>query len=291
MMKRNPWLRTNRHRSCPVCHKNDWCLVLDDDSAAICARVPSNNRRGEAGWLHRLGGSPCPVATRIERIIQTRPVRNWKALSSWYQSQIGSSRLGKLAQQLSLSVGSLSRLGVGWATAADLEQVKTRCRSVGAFTFPMSNAIGETVGIRLRAPDSFKWAIAGSRSGLFVPVDLGHPEQLLIAEGPSDTAALLDLEFAAVGRPSCNTGKSLLTMLVKSIEYVEAVVVADHDAPGKRGAADLASQLVVYCQSVRVIAPPEGIKDVRAWLISGATHNDIIQSVQSAAVWRIAIRS
>ena len=134
-------------------------------------------------------------------------------------------------------------------------------------------------------------AISGGRSGLFIPTDLGQPKQLLVAEGPTDTAALLDLGFATVGRPSCNTGNALVVRLVRSSKCVETVVVADHDAPGKRGASDLASQLVGYCRSVRVIAPPDGIKDARAWLISGATHNDVIQAIQKVTAWRVAVRS
>ena len=51
------WLRVSRSRPCPICGKPDWCLIVgptDDPTAAICARVESGNRRGDAGWLHRL---------------------------------------------------------------------------------------------------------------------------------------------------------------------------------------------------------------------------------------------
>ena len=46
----------------------------------------------------------------------------------------------KLATALGVSIGSLMRLGVGWSP-------KHR-----AWSFPMSNAAGDTVGIRLRLP-------------------------------------------------------------------------------------------------------------------------------------------
>ena len=41
---------------CPVCGKPDWCLVAEDGSAAICARIEEGSvkRCGDAGWLHIL---------------------------------------------------------------------------------------------------------------------------------------------------------------------------------------------------------------------------------------------
>lgn len=70
-----------------------------------------------------------------------------------------------------------------------------------AWTFPVSDAAGVLTGIRLRLADGRKLSVRGGPEGLFVPADLGQPERLLIAEGPTDTASLLDLGLAAVGRP------------------------------------------------------------------------------------------
>ena len=59
--ERQKWLRVNRRTPCPVCSKTDWCLLSTDGSAAICARVQSDTRAGEAGWLHQLNGRPLPM--------------------------------------------------------------------------------------------------------------------------------------------------------------------------------------------------------------------------------------
>ena len=60
------WQRVTKSCRCPVCGRPDWCLIAADGTAAICARVQSGKRCGEAGWLHRLG---TPLVGQI-----TRPV-------------------------------------------------------------------------------------------------------------------------------------------------------------------------------------------------------------------------
>ena len=154
----------------------------------------------------------------------------------------------------------------------------------------MSNANGKVLGIRLRRPNGFKFAVTGSKAGLFLPTDLaGH--DLLIAEGPTDTAALLDLGFSAVGRPSCTGGIKLLVDLVKRRQPAPVVIVSDVDehGHGQRGAENLAVVLLAYSQSVRVIETPLGTKDAREWKRCGATHHDIQATIDAAAVRRLAI--
>ena len=48
------WLRVNKSRRCLICERADWCLIARDRSAAICPRVQSDTRAGDAGWLHKL---------------------------------------------------------------------------------------------------------------------------------------------------------------------------------------------------------------------------------------------
>ena len=57
MVSKSAWQRVSRRRPCPVCNKRDWCLFAgrpENPTAAICARVESPKRCGEAGWLHVL---------------------------------------------------------------------------------------------------------------------------------------------------------------------------------------------------------------------------------------------
>jgi hypothetical protein len=128
----------------------------------------------------------------------------------------------------------------------------------------------------------------GGREGLFVPADLPDDGLLLVAEGPTDTAALLTLDFAAIGRPSCAGGVRLVCDRARGRD---AVIVADADEPGRRGAAALANVLTLYCASVRVLRPPDGIKDARAWLRAGGTRADVQAAIDAAQPIRIGIKT
>jgi hypothetical protein len=68
------------------------------------------------------------------------------------------------------------------------------------------------------------------------------------------------------------------------------VIVADADAPGQRGAENLASVLLAYCPAVRVIVPPAGVKDLREWKRRGATHADVQAAIDAAPVRRLAVQ-
>jgi DNA primase len=157
----------------------------------------------------------------------------------------------------------------------------------------MRGAAGEVVGIRLRRPDGFKFAVQGGREGLFLPATAGDGySPLYVCEGPTDAAALLDMGFrSVVGRPSCTGGVKLLIELVRRRRPLEVVIVADGDEPGRRGADNLASVLVAYASAVRVVAPPAGVKDVRDWLRAGGGRQDVEAAIQAAPVRRLAIRA
>lgn len=42
------------HTSCPVCYKNDWCMVSEDGKLALCQRTPNNHPNKKGGWWHSL---------------------------------------------------------------------------------------------------------------------------------------------------------------------------------------------------------------------------------------------
>jgi phage/plasmid primase-like uncharacterized protein len=252
-------------------------LIARDGTAAICQRIQSDRRVGDAGWLHRLRDdcwSPKRHRARTIRLsTTTKPASNISTLAAEYQAALNPDGVQRLARHLGLTANSLYRLGVGWAP-------KHR-----AWAFPMVDAAGNVFGIRLRGQDGSKFAVKGGREGLFIP-DAGRvasASPLLVAEGPTDTAALLDLGFGnVVGRPSCTGGIKLLVELMGARRPQEVVVVADGDEPGLRGAANLASVLVLHAP-VRVIQPPAGVKDVRAWLQAGATAEIVREVIQAGA--------
>ena len=58
MSTHTDWLRVSRSKPCPICEKPDWCSVSADGAVALCQRVESPKRIGDAGWLHRLIDDP-----------------------------------------------------------------------------------------------------------------------------------------------------------------------------------------------------------------------------------------
>lgn len=285
------WNKVSRGNPCPICGRPDWCLTtgpVDSPDAVICARVESEKRVGtrDAGWLHRLRDDDDwrdrPRQRRV-RIETPAPLMiDFGAMAAECEAALGPHHRGLLSAELGVSVESLSRLRVGWSW---------RHR---AFTFPMADAECNYRGVRLRSTSGRKWSVTGGREGLFIasisdgpsaPFD--GPGLLLICEGPTDCAALMDLGFSAIGRPSCSGGVSLILGLLladSSFTPREVAIVADDDLPGQRGAWRLATTLVSYVPIVRVVSPPARVKDARQWKREGATRDDVIRAIEAAPV-------
>jgi len=290
MAQRGEWRRVSKRRPCPVCGKPDWCLFAGPDEApdaVICPRVESPKRCGEAGWLHvlRRDGPAWPrwrqtLRRAIGMMAETPHNENLAteaaAARQWCDEH--PEALKRFARNLGLSTESLRRLGVGYLP---------RRR---AWSFPMRNAAGDVVGIRLRLAGGRKLAVKGGKEGLFLPSGLQPSGRLFIAEGPSDTAAMLDLGFEAVGRPSCTGGVKHLCELVRRLDVHDVVIVADQDEPGQRGASRLGSTLAAYVPTVRVITPPDGVKDARAWKRSSATPADVQTAIDKAEPRRLQVK-
>jgi hypothetical protein len=278
------WHRVSPGRPCPICNKHDWCLIAQDGSAVICARIKDGAARqcGDAGWLHRLRDdlgwprSDFGLRARLRR--PAVPSEEMAAVADEYQAAVDRRDLAALARRLGVSAASLDRLAIGW---------DERSR---AWSFPMGDGRGRITGIRLRTAEGRKFAVKGSREGLFVPSDLDAHDRLLVAEGPTDTAALLDLGLAAVGRPSCRGGRRPLTDLVRRLAPREVVIIADGDEVGQDGALALVQRLVIHARRVRIVTPPAGIKDARAWRRAGATGEVLLGAIEAAEVHRVEVR-
>lgn len=268
--------RVTKENLCPVCQKADWCLVAADGSAAICQRVEQGSikRCGEAGWLHIFsdaGRSRSGWPTRSIAIPQP-PAKEFPSLAKRYQGLLKEEQLAGLANNLGVSAVSLKRLGVGW--------------DYSGFSFPMSDASGRIIGIRIRYPSGIKAAERGSKQGLFIPNELPAEGLMLVCEGPTDAAAALDLGFAAAGRPSCNGSVRMLATLAKGRDVV---IVGDSDTPGRKGAEALASELVLRCPTVRIIFPPKGIKDLRQWKANGLKREQLLSVINQSRPLRVVV--
>lgn len=273
--------RVTAARPCPVCKKPDWCLVATDGSAAICPRVVSPRRCGDAGWLHKLSDAPDHSVFARRITIDPAPPSDLAPLADRCRRAADPGRLDGLAASLGVTVESLAALGVGWSGV------------YSAWTWPMTDpATDRVAGIRLRRPDGSKYAVKGGREGLFLPTVAPHPsDPLLVTEGATDAAAALTLGHTHVaGRPSCAGGTRQLAALVRSRRPLRLVLFADGDGPGLAGADRLADGLTKYAREVRVVAPPPGFKDLRDWVRAGATRGDLDALVAAAAPRVLAVR-
>jgi hypothetical protein len=233
------------------------------------------------GWLHRLRECAFMPRPRVRKIVIAEPEMppvDCDRLAAEFAAAVESGKLGEFATGLGLSTDRLIQLGIGWS------------QDNHAWTFPMKRG-QQIVGIRLRSWTGGKWAVTGGREGLFIPNGLTFSKMLLIAEGPTDTAALLDMGFEAVGRPSCSGGVELLVDLVRSRRVKDVVIVSDVDphGAGQRGAESLAVALAPYCPSIRVIPPPPGSKDAREWKCAGGTHEDVQRVIDATAARKLSI--
>jgi hypothetical protein len=188
--------------------------------------------------------------------------------------------LEHVAGLLGLPSGALERLGVGWSPSHQ------------ATTWPMRDADGNVIGIRLRCPRTArKWAFTGSAAGLvFDPLAMSKRApggRVWFAEGPTDAAALLSVGLDAIGVPSAGGAVDLVVALARRVKPAEVVIVADADDAGQRGAERLRDALLIV-STVRIVSPPKGLKDSRVWVCSGFDREVIERVADVAPVHRVA---
>ena len=259
-------VRVSRSNPCPICGKCDWCLVAPDGSAVICPRTPSARQAGQAGHLHRLKTEFAPAKGPAGHALG-RPLVSVRDFGEFAERcrREGWHALQKLAVDLGVPLAALEQLRVGWDGWGRW------------WSFPMRDASGRVIGIRCRAPAGRKFAVKGSHNGCFFAPSLlaGHPERLVVVEGATDAAAMLGLGFSVVGRPFCRGGDDIVTGIVRAGRPPEVVILPDPDDCGRAGARRLASNLALYCPTVRVTEVPPGRKDVRAAVRAGWSAADI----------------
>ncbi len=265
------WNRVSTHRPCTVCGKPDWCTYRDD-GASCCMRVQSDKTLANGGWIH--GGEPHKrpaPPSRPRGIIYPPPDFHaslwWRTGRHLMRDQLG---LDPWAMRLGLPVGALSFMGA-----------TTMC---GMLCFPMHDGHGEICGIRTRNQDGSKKAIYGSRAGVFLPTVTMPEYEVLICEGPTDSAAAIELDFDPIGRPSCLGQEVHVLDTLRRWGRTRATICADADGPGINGAHRLAEVLRAGRIAIRIVTPV-GHKDLRDLYKSGAKRS-LVDAAWSQAAWR-----
>lgn len=214
------------------------------------------------GWFHPFNDSPRPVfipAKRIETHINARSIlHEWRDCETY--------RLQVLAGVLGVTRESLNAIGACYAPPHH------------AFAFPMRDEHGEPVGIRLRSQTGEKWAVRGSRNGLFLNPEMSQSNRIYICEGPTDTAAGISLGLNIIGRPACRGCEDMTLKLIQILGARECVLIFDNDGPGVHGAEDFARRIPV--RTFRFIPP---CKDFREFVRLGGTP-DLIETMLKSAL-------
>tara|TARA_R100000655_G_scaffold9263_1_gene23226 strand:+ start:8629 stop:9429 length:801 start_codon:yes stop_codon:yes gene_type:complete len=259
------WIRASRKKPCPVCNKFDWCLIAVNGSAAICPRAEKGSVAyiDGSGWLHKFGDDTSPKP-RLRAAPKPLPEHNsiLSVIFDKYRRQMDKDVLESLSDDLGISSKSLDQMRVGFS------------KTNHAYAFPMLRSGNRFLGIRFRAKNGSKFAAKGSKQGLFVPSSFTLSRGILICEGPTDTAAMLDIDFNAIGRASCNSGDRLVKELVRDNPVA---ILADADDAGRIGARRLAKSL-----PRSVIIEPDGCKDARDWVASGVTRDQVLEKIRKA---------
>lgn len=228
-------------------------------------RVQSATTMRNGGWLHRLG-NPTPAHQLVYNSVEEKGI-DFENLFRKSSDKRNSWKVNSLAASLGVSSESLFSIGCAW-----MEDYR-------AYGFPMKDGDGRTIGIRLRTEAGKKFAVRGSRQGLF---ESSNPaaQTAFVCEGPTDTAAALSIGLWAVGRPSCSCGNEQLKALLAARGVRRAVILADNDAPGIVGAQRVATEVRLPCALLVLPA-----KDTRAFVQAGGTRG-LVEMLLRQTMWR-----
>lgn len=241
---------------CPMCQKNDWCLVSDDGSACICTRVSEGAAKkcGKAGWLHIL--KPGEFAPKKHKQ-KPKPPINWQALIDLYVDKL---RNSSMVLDIGIKQQTLADFCIGWTG--------------DAFSFPMRDETTLPVGMQVRFRDGKKMTVKGSQVGLFIPNEMRIEDILVICEGLSDTAVFHELGIAAIGRYNCNScGEMILNYLKWLPQVPNIVLVGDNDPAGMDGVKGL-KELLLHNEIESLVVAPSKYNDVREAYTKGGLTKD-----------------
>ena len=276
-----------RSAPCPVCAGNHKCS-RGSDGLIPCGRrsgpqpgfVHFGPAKDETWHLYRTENDPALLDRERFRapVSKTPPpvAVNWPARAKQLADNLTPALADELCEQLALprlALDSLPMIGYDLAS--------------GAWTFPEMDGTGRTIGIVRRYRDGSKKAMPSSQRGLTIPKHWRERETpVFIVEGQSDTLALSLCAVSCIGRPSNTGGAEMLAQLLAGFPSDRPVIVmAENDQkpdglwPGKDGAVRVASALAERLhRPVFWALPPDGAKDIRAWILSQNPISNILDS-------------
>ncbi len=237
-------IRVSKRNPCPICEKPDWCTLSADGTLAFCMRISSERKAGNGSFIHILADPkppPAPLNDKHEWI----PVEDWseKAIECFRHPKAKAAREA-VSERLELSEGTLEAMLVGWS--ADRRGEFTTWPEWKLYKGQMT-----ITSIDRRYADGTKKCMKGGKRGMYV---IEHwwvaAGPVLMPEGGSDAAALIDIGCCVVGRFACRGGVRDMTTLLRRFIGSERriVVIGDNDDdPTRRGKIDACSLMCAGC--------------------------------------------
>lgn len=265
--------RANKERPCEVCGSGTKGCSVTHDDRRYCRGEPRNSdewrflKEDDAGFKHyrritENRRSIQNVGRRQDSVSNAQ--RDWPSLARRYVEEFTREKREELAKILKLPTEAFSALPfIGF----DSQEA--------CWTFPEVDPSNQIIGLSRRFRDGSKKSMKGGSRGLTLPSDFEAKKAegpLFVVEGPSDVLAGIHAGLPCVGRPSNSGGRDLLMALVRGTPGQQIIVLGENDKkpngdwPGK-AAQSLAGNLSrVLGAEVLWALPPDGSKDIRAWL-------------------------
>lgn len=282
------YARVTRELPCAICGRSGWCMISRRGDVAVCCRVESPRPATQFnGWFHELPPRkrelPEVIAKRA-RVAHMHPVKDFTDLLMGYIADFDGESRRRAADALGLSAQVFEKYPIGFN------------RQANALVLPAMQAQDPVFcGVRYRALDPKSrtkwWTEAGTTAGPLLPLDApteGTP--VFVSEGPSDALAAAQLELHAIARWSCfldERQRDTVASYLAQLNAPQVIVAGDNDASGvgQRGADSAAISILQFSPHARVmrLQPPPEHKDVRAWVLAGATKKDLVSAAQEVS--------
>lgn len=185
---------------------------------------------------------------------ETPPLAGAELMIEQWKTETDIDDLDLMAFELGVSLSSLISIECVWASKHN------------AWAFPMRDRNMHTVGIRLRDKSGKKWAVKGSKEGLFYG-SITSGRTTWICEGPTDACAGMTLDLNIIGRPSCQGAVKELVGFLENLRPKEVIIISDNDAPGLAGTERLQNHLTM--ETKEIVLP---CKDLREFVKLGGTR-------------------
>ena len=139
---------------------------------------------------------------------------------------------------------------------------------------------------RQRRPDGrggYVWNIQGVKPRLYHLADLAGCDRVVVAEGEKDVDRLRSLSVPA----TCNAGgagkwRPEYSEQLKNAGVRHIVVVPDADEQGRKHGEAVARFCAAAGLEVKKVIPPEGAKDISAYLDAGHDRDDLVKLLETA---------